>query len=351
MKPGLLYALHSGNLYGTERMALATAQGLREDFDPVLFAPPGPALGEAQRLGIAAHPFHNSRDLLRALAGELRRPRPVAFFATAITHSLLFIALNAWFRRPSRHLHLVHGGTDERLSYGRKRWLNGRAVTLVAVSEFVRSRLLSHGVRPDQIRVIENFLPDAQIAATPRRAAFDRTASRVILVSRIDPIKRVDLLLDTLDREPALAELRFDIYGTGWDYEALRQRAQRDHPNVEFHGFTDQVAEAMTRADVLLHLCPEEPFGLAILEAIAAGVPVLVPDSGGAGALIEPDVSGFHFHANDAADLASRLLALRALDSPRLNAIVAAADARLRERYSGTARLPEYRVLIEDLLR
>ena len=40
----LVYALHSGNLYGTERMALATLQGLRDRFDPVLLAPPGPAL-------------------------------------------------------------------------------------------------------------------------------------------------------------------------------------------------------------------------------------------------------------------------------------------------------------------
>ena len=40
----LIYALHSGNLYGTERMALATLAGLSGDeFAPWLIAPPGPA--------------------------------------------------------------------------------------------------------------------------------------------------------------------------------------------------------------------------------------------------------------------------------------------------------------------
>ena len=42
------------------------------------------------------------------------------------------------------------------------------------------------------------------------------------------------------------------------------------------------VAAAIADADLLVHLCPVEPFGLAILEAMAAAVPVLVPNSGGA---------------------------------------------------------------------
>ena len=35
----LIYALHSGNLYGTERMALATAAGLSDRVDPSILAP------------------------------------------------------------------------------------------------------------------------------------------------------------------------------------------------------------------------------------------------------------------------------------------------------------------------
>ena len=47
----LLYSLHSGNLYGTERMALATAQALGPEFQVVIIAPEGPVHAEAQRLG------------------------------------------------------------------------------------------------------------------------------------------------------------------------------------------------------------------------------------------------------------------------------------------------------------
>ena len=46
----LLYSLHSGNLYGTERMALATALGLRDEFETTFVAPEGPFHAEASRI-------------------------------------------------------------------------------------------------------------------------------------------------------------------------------------------------------------------------------------------------------------------------------------------------------------
>jgi glycosyltransferase involved in cell wall biosynthesis len=350
MKPVLLYALHSGNLYGTERMALYTLEGLRDALTPILFAPEGPALAEARRLGIEAVPFHNAREFALRLRPWLAAHRRIDFAATGVMHSLVFNAWNLLYRRKAVHLHLVHGGTDERESYGRKKCLNGQAVTFVAVSEFVRSRLLAHGVRSEQITVVGNFLPDERIASAPRRPPFQDTGIRhVTIVSRVDPIKRIDLLLDTLDRYPELSDLPVRIFGTGWDLETLRARAQASHPQVDFAGFSGQVAEVLAASDLLLHLCPVEPFGLAILEAMAAGVPVLVPDVGGAADLVENGVSGCHFRANDADALAVALTQLRQYSPDRLNALVAAADQRLHEQYSSSAGLQNYRNLFAEL--
>jgi glycosyltransferase involved in cell wall biosynthesis len=350
MKTVFLYVLHSGNLYGTERMALATLEGLRDRYTPVLFAPPGPALLEAQRLGIETMAFRNASELAVALRPWLARYRRIAFAATGVSHSLIFIALNMLYRRHGVHVHLVHGGTDERESYGRKRLLNGRDVVFVAVSDYVRSRLIANGVRENQIRVCENFLPDQQIEATPRRGPFDRDGVRdVIVVSRVDPIKRIDLLLDALDRQPELAALQFRIYGTGWDREILEERAAKSHPNVIFAGFSERIPEAMRQSDLLLHTCPVEPFGLAILEAMAANVPVLVPDEGGAASLIEPGVSGFQFTANEPAVLAESLLRIARLPASQLNRIVAAAAARLRDHYSSSPGMEAYRNLFAEL--
>lgn len=350
MKPVFLYALHSGNLYGTERMALVTLEGLRDDFDPVVFAPPGPALDEARRLGMTAVEFGHARQFALRLLPFILRHKRIAFAATGVMHSLVFLALNALPRRRNVHLHLVHGGTDERESYGRKKRLNGLPVTLVAVSEFVRERLIAHAAAPGQIIVVENFLPQTQIDAAPRRPAFTETGVRnVLVVSRVDPIKRIDLLLDMLDRHPEFAHLNFRVLGTGWELDKLRERAAQSHPNVSFEGFCADVPNALAESDLLLHLCPVEPFGLAILEAMAAGLPVLVPNQGGAAGIVEPGVSGFRFQANDTESLAAVLADVAGSGADRLNAIVAAADARLRDRYSDRVCLDNYRQLLEPL--
>ena len=346
----LVYALHSGNLYGTERMALATLEGLRDRFAPVLLAPPGPALTEAARLGIPGEPFVSPGEFARRLRPWLARHQRVAFVATGVVHSLAFLALNLGYRRKAVHLHLVHGGADERLSYGRKRLLNPTSAVLVAVSDFVRERLIANGAAPGKIRVIENFLTDERVRTAPRRPPFTTDGVRqVVIVSRIDPIKRVDLLLDALDRHPELGALSFRILGSGWELDRLRARAAARHPQVTFVGFTETVAEELAAADLLLHLCPSEPFGLAMLEAMAAGVPVLVPDTGGAALLVEEGVSGSHFRADDAEALAARLREVQAAPVALLNRWVAGGDRALSTRFSQTERLADYERLLAEV--
>lgn len=347
-RTALLYTLYCGNLYGTERMALATLEGLADEFDPVLFAPPGPVLEEARRRGLPCCAFETPLELALHLRRWLARYRHVVFAATGLIHSALFMALNLVYRREALHVHLVHGGPDEHASYGRKKLLNHAGVTFVAVSDYARDRLIAHDVRPCQIRVVENFLPQAQIDAAPRRPSFAGSGIReVLMVTRVEPTKRVDLLLDALDRSPELDRLRFRILGGGaWD--GLIERAARTHPNVTFEGFSRRVPEELARADLFLHTCPSESFGLVVLEAIAAGVPVLVPDQGGAAVLVEPGVSGRRFRAGDATSLAEELSRFVGAAPEELNRMVAAADRRLASRYSSRRGIDGYRALFRE---
>lgn len=340
-----LYALHSGQLYGTERMALATLECMPPGVRRVVVAPPGPVHAEAAALGIETLVFSSAGELYRAIRSVVCRSASVAFFATGVVHSLAYVA--ATRLRRSSHLHVVHGGTDERLSYGRKRWLQHLPVRFVAVSNFVRERLAVHGVSPRRIAVAENFLSRRRVSELRRRRSFEGDGvRRVIVVSRVDPIKRVGLLLDAIERFPELRSLQFDIYGAGEELTALRDRAS-GRSNVLFHGFCPDVGGRYAQADLLLHLCPVEPFGLAVLEAFAAGLPVLVPDSGGASSLVEPEVSGFRFRADDATDLARALMAIVDLSEAQLDEVVAAADRRFAERYSQRAGGAAYRALLE----
>jgi hypothetical protein len=102
----LVYTLRDGNLYGTERMALATAAGLAaEGFDPTLIAPPGPALARAAAAGWTTLAFEGWAGFAAALTRVLSAHRRLAFLATDVKHSLAFAAANLAFRRRSAHVH------------------------------------------------------------------------------------------------------------------------------------------------------------------------------------------------------------------------------------------------------
>lgn len=339
----IIYILHSGNLYGTERMALATLTGLEQQGRALLLAPPGPVHAEAERLGVQSRPFGSLNELLRALHHALSRRAHCNLMATGVSHSLIAQALAATRRCRLRHLHVVHGGTDERLSYGRKALLKRLPVTLVAVSAFVRERLLAHGCEDQSITVVENFLP-----IRPERVrdpAAIGPIRRVAMISRIDPIKRVHLLLEALERQPALRDMTFEIFGEGSEYEALKARAAA-LPNLVLHGFKPDAAERLADFDLLVHTCAEEPFGLAILEGMASGVPVLVPNAGGAGSLIDDGQTGFHFPANCSGGLANRLLALKTLPVAPLRGVVEGARQALNTRFSPARGLAQYAALL-----
>lgn len=351
MKIPLIYALHSGNLYGTERMALYTARGLSGAFDPVIMAPPGPALAEARASGYDAIPFETAGQFSSAFRSILAANTQLAFLATGVMQSMLCLAWNKLYRRRIAHLHLVHGGASEALSYGRKRRLNGQPVRFVAVSSYVRERLIANGVRDAQIRVIENFQPDSPGQRRSERPLFDdRPLSRLIVISRLDPEKRVDLLLEALEREPNSNQFRVRIFGTGWQTDELKQRAIRSNLNVVFEGFSDAVREALADSDLLVHLCPVEPFGLAIIEAMAAGVPVLVPDAGGAGSLVQDGFSGFRFPAGNAPMLMDKIRRIACLPACTLNGIVRESRRLLETRFSPAARINDYRTLLMETL-
>ena len=339
----IIYILHSGNLYGTERMALATLTGLEQQGRGVLLAPPGPVHAEAERLGIQSRTFESSRALFRELRGVMQGRAHFNLMATGVSHSLIAQALAVGRRCRLRHLHMVHGGTDERLSYGRKALLNRLPVTLVAVSAFVRERLLAHGCRQERIAVIENFLPGPPPRS--RNPADIGPIRRVAMISRIDPIKRVHLLLEAVERKPELRDLQFEIFGEGSEYARMKDRAAA-LPNVIVHGFKPDAAERLVDFDLLVHTCAEEPFGLAILEGMAAGVPVLVPNAGGAGSLVDNDRTGFHFPANCSGGLANRLVALKSLPPDRLQAVVDGARHALNTRFSPARGLAQYAELL-----
>jgi alpha-1,6-mannosyltransferase len=110
--------------------------------------------------------------------------------------------------------------------------------------------------------------------------------------------------------------VRMDVYGTGPHLDELIEIA--GHAPVTFHGYVDgrrTLAKHLAEADVALSVCPGETFGLAVLEALAAGTPVVTANTGGARELVD-ETCGRWAPANPAA-LADATLALADLRNRR----------------------------------
>jgi glycosyltransferase involved in cell wall biosynthesis len=342
-----VHVLYSGKLYGTERMTINIAKGLCDEHSSIILAPGGLVLAEATIHDITAKCFGNNWDLVHYLKSYLFQYQKLIFVTTSVSQSILVLLCNLIYRRQIIHLHIVHGGTEEKLSYARKSLLNSLPVQLIAVSDYVRERLEVHGVNPTKIKVIENFLLTSEVEKIPKRQPFNQPGiTQIIIVSRLDPIKRIDLLFDTLDSCPELDSLKFRIFGLGRDMEQLQIKAKAKYPQVILKGFSKEIFQAMANSDLLLHLCPVEPFGLAILEAMAVGLPVLVPNQGGTKTLVQNDISGFQFKANDPQDLAQCLLKLQHTSPKLLNYVVKNAQKNLKSEYSELKGINAYRELL-----
>ena len=209
------------------------------------------------------------------------------------------------------------------IAYNRRRDTWGSGVDLfLAPTEFVRDRLIDGGLPANRIHVKPHFVEDPG----PRPAPPSQSQT-VLHVGRLSADKGTDALLDAW---AALGDTGMELTCVG-DGPLRDELSRRQVPRVNFVGSVSraEVQAWMLRARVLV--APSawyETFGLMIAEAMAAGLPVIVPR---AGALAEVAARGAAVaFPNDAAgDQLSRSL-LRVRD----NGIVDTAGASGRARFS-----------------
>ncbi|MGJ9422822.1 glycosyltransferase [Aeromicrobium sp. CF3.5] len=131
---------------------------------------------------------------------------------------------------------------------------------------------------------------------------------RLVHFGRLSREKSPHLAVETaLELHRRGTSVQLDVYGDGPHRAELEELASGTP--VRFHGHVDdrrQLADHISRADVSLSVCPSETFGLAVLEALACGTPVVTADSGGAHELV--DATSGAWAPADAASLADAVL-------------------------------------------
>ncbi len=182
------------------------------------------------------------------------------------------------------------------------------------------------------------------------------TAVRVGGVGALVHWKGWHLVLEALAALPSAMrdKLRFThIGGTDGSAEAARYaRTLREQTaalgladRVEWRGEQPSAGEFLRQQDCLVIASHQEPFSIAMIEALAAGVPVLAADSGGATDILAPPFNGWLFRSGDVPDLTRALVMLAETDAL---ATVRIKPENLR-RFSAAAVAPQWRDIYAGL--
>jgi glycosyltransferase involved in cell wall biosynthesis len=145
----------------------------------------------------------------------------------------------------------------------------------------------------------------------------------VVALARLLPYKRVDLAIEAANQ----LGIRLVVIGDGPERARLEALAG---PTVELVGWVDEATKVQLLGSARALLAPEvEDFGIAMVEALAAGVPVAAPAAGGALDIVRNGVTGALYPPLDGRGLVDAVRAL--LDDPPDRAVLRAAAAPFNE--------------------
>ncbi|MGK5448192.1 glycosyltransferase family 4 protein [Streptomyces radiopugnans] len=275
--------------------AVVVRTGLKVPLLRQLWAPP--ALAAALRIPGAV-------DVVHAHAGEDLAVLPAAR-AVANRHGCpLVVTLHCSLRHTLRGgspreaaLRLLGGAVERRTAAG--------ADAVIALTPSTARRLAGDGVPAERIHAIPSgFAPDLFTRERPDPFPY-LPRPRVAYVGRLAAQKDVGTLLDAFARLPS-GGARLLVVGDGPQRAQLQARARPLSDRVHFTGFLphEQVPAVLAHVDVLVVPSRYEELGSVLVEAMAAGLPVVASRVGGIPDLVRDGHNGLLVPPGDAAAFA-----------------------------------------------
>lgn len=162
-------------------------------------------------------------------------------------------------------------------------------------------------------------------------------------VGRHHPEKRWPMIIDAVEAAGEAMPVGLILLGDGVNREALARRVA-DSPHIRlFRPIFNRprFAKIMASCDALIHGSDAEPFGLVALEAVASGLPLIVPDEGGAAEIAEPRFAE-RYQARDVRSCAAAIGRISARDDTVLRAALLEAAPKVRTDRDHAASLIDY---------
>jgi glycosyltransferase involved in cell wall biosynthesis len=303
---------------GMKGHVLQLARGLRDHGFKCEIACPGDSdlVHEALEAKVAVHPvpivgpLNPVRDLLAivALREIIRERRPALIHAHGSKAGLLArIAVRFAGGAPTVvtvHNQVLYGGVSPLVRFiyvAMERRLARRTARIITVSDALRAEMLDvYGLSPRLVTTVHNGLDLSPYAGGDREAARRRygipsDAIAFGLAARFAPQKAHDVLLEAaaplLGRE---SRAWLVLAGDGPLLEAAKTkaRATRVRDRILFPGYEVDVPGLLAALDIYVSPAIAEGLGLATIEAMAAGLPVVSTTAGGTPEVVDDGVTG-----------------------------------------------------------
>ena len=309
--------LESGrHLYGGARQVEHLINGLAElGIDNVLVCPRGSAVAEANvPADIVELPLRGDLDVRQSSRiARVLRSRPIS-----LLHVHSRRGADLYGGRAAQRVGIASLITRRVESFEPAAWLRFKLrpySRIVAISRAIETDLTARvGLPAHRVARVASAVSVSTVnrrdSAERLRATLDIPGdARVIgTVAQLIPRKGHATLLrafaDVTRRQP---DLWLVLFGRGPREAPLKRWAEqlRLSERVVFAGFRDDIAALMPGLDVMVHAAAREGLGVAVLEAMAAGVPVVATRVGGVPDIIDDGLSGLLVRPGDTAAIAA----------------------------------------------
>ncbi len=364
----LCFVVHSLNPGGAERLAVEMsielsqdyritvvcldepgkwAQSLREEGIPVLCLWRQPGFDRAAAVDLSRicreanvdviH-AHQSTPWFYAALAKRRYGKPRLLFEE---HGRFFPEEDKWLRRLVNRL-IIRKVTDR----------------VVAVSEDIRDRLIRYeGLEHDDIEVVYNGVridvaPQPEMRARVR-AEFGFSADEFVVgsVGRLDEIKNYPMLVESLAlAHGEVAGVRGLIVGSGPDSGRIAKAIEKAGASnvVKMAGHREDARLILRSLDLFVLSSLSEGTSMALLEAMALGVPAVVTDVGGNPEVVIDGKTGWVVPSRDVGSLSAAIVAA-AKDSAAAQQVGAAGRDRFVEKFAFSRMMRRYREIYSEL--
>ena len=226
---------------------------------------------------------------------------------------------------------------------------------ITAVSKYLADETKEVFTIEKEIRVIHNFFdptrfkPSAEIC---QRSEFAEDDEFLLMhTSNFRPVKRTLDVIDIFDKVQSKLPAKLLLVGEGPDtILARRQITKRGLTNkVIFLGNQNRVEAVLRCADLFLMPSEEESFGLAALEALACGVPVIGTSGTGLVEVVDDAQDGYLLPVGDTTAMAHKALELL-MNESKLNELKNNAAKLASQKFSAEKIVTEYENYYEEII-